>query len=92
MNEVISGNKAIRDKLSPEWLRDCVMIDKKHCALVVSPTNLLEHGITNLTVSQNRFCGRTILRFRLDFDIMRIKKGEPITSLLYERVEGGGET
>ena len=76
----IAGCKEIRDYLSPDWLRDCVMIDRDHSAIVISPTHCLEHGITNLVITQNRFCGKTILRFRLDFDVIKVKKGQPIDS------------
>jgi len=76
--EVLEGNKEIKNALSPEWLRECVMIDKKHSAVVISPKHFLEHGITNLTVAQGLFCGKTILRFRFDFDLIKIKKNEPV--------------
>ena len=72
-NRCIAGNKEIRDYLSPEWLRDCVMIDYDHNAIVVSPIHCLEHGITNLVVTQNRFCSKSILRFRFDFNLVKVK-------------------
>lgn len=72
------GCKAIRDQLSPEWLRDCVMLDAKNKALVVSPKELLKHGYTNLLVTQGKFGGRTIFTVKLDFDLLKIKRHEPI--------------
>lgn len=68
----------IRNELSPEWLRDCVMIDKKNNAIVINPSTALKHGINNLLVTQSNFTGRTIFKMRLDYDLLKIKKDEPI--------------
>lgn len=68
----------IRNQLSPEWLRDCVMIDQKNNALVINPSAALKHGINNLLVTQTNFTGRTIFKMRLDYDLLKIKKDEPI--------------
>jgi hypothetical protein len=66
----------LSETLSPSWLLECVMYDKRHNALVVSPKHCLEHGITVLEVAQDSFAGRTILHFRLDFDVKKVKKEE----------------
>ena len=65
---------SIKHKLSPIWILDCVMYDKKHNALVVSPKHCLEHGVTVLQVSQDGFGSKTILHFRLDYNIKKVKK------------------
>jgi hypothetical protein len=70
--ESAHGCKDIKDKLSPDWLRDCVMIDDKNKSIVISPIEALKHGYPNLFVTQNRFCGKTIFKLKLDFDIVRI--------------------
>lgn len=72
--ESAHGIKAIRDKLSPDWLRDCVMVDDKNKAIVISPTEVLKAGYPNLIVTQNRFGAKTIFKIRLDFDIVRLQK------------------
>lgn len=74
--EPAHGCKDIRDKLSPDWLRDCVMIDEKNKAIVISPIEALKHGYPNLFVTQNRFCGKTIFKIKLDFDIIHINHSE----------------
>ena len=70
--------RQLKNQLSPEWLRDCVMYDKNHNAIVVSPRHCLDHGVTNLVVAQGLFCARSIFKMRLDYDIVKIKKGEPL--------------
>jgi len=65
-----------KQQLSPSWLLDCVMFDKKRSALVVSPQHCLEHGVTVLEVAQDSFGSRTILHFRLDYSIKKVKKVE----------------
>lgn len=64
----------VSKQLSPEWLLECVMFDKAHSALVVSPKHCLKHGISVLEVSQDSFPSKTILHFRLDFTIKKVKR------------------
>jgi len=68
--------KKIKNLLTPQWLLDdgVVMYDPKHNALVISPTNALKHGITNIQVAQNRLGSRTILHFRLDWNLIDRKE------------------
>jgi hypothetical protein len=68
------GVREIRDTLSPEWLRDCVMVDDKNKAIVIAPTEALKHGYTNLFVTQNRFGSKDIIKVKLDFDLVRVPK------------------
>jgi hypothetical protein len=68
--------KKYREKLSPSWLLDCVMYDEKHNAIVISPKHCLNHGVKVLEVSQDGFGSNTILHFRLDFNIKKVKRGE----------------
>ncbi len=68
------GAVEVRDQLSPEWLRECVMIDDKNKAIVISPTEALKRGYSNLIVTQNRFGAKTILKLKLDFDLVRVPK------------------
>ena len=72
--EVVVGEDGLRKYLSPEWILECVMFDKKHNALVISPKRCLEHGVTSIEVAQDSFASRTILRFRLDYDLKKVKK------------------
>jgi hypothetical protein len=68
----------IRNRLSPEWLRDCVMVDSQQSALIVSPKACLKHGLTNVKITQGKFTAKTIFQIRLDFDLIKIKKEEPL--------------
>ena len=68
-------NEELKQRLSPAWLLDCVMYDSKQNALVVSPLHCQKNGISNLKIAQHTFEGRTILQFRLDFDLRRVKIG-----------------
>lgn len=72
MNE---QTKKLYDQLSPEWIRECAMVESKqgNHTLVISPLHCRKHGITNVKISQNTFEGRTIAQFRLDFDLRKVK-------------------
>lgn len=72
----------IKHRLVPEWLFNdaIVMYDPKQHAIVISPSNALRHGITNIQVAHNRMGSRTILRFRLDFNTIDKKYMEYIKS------------
>lgn len=74
MEKVIGGNKELKKYLSPEWLLDCVMFDRKHSSLVISPTYLHQKGIHNIKISQNIFGSKTILTFKTDFNLIKVKK------------------
>jgi hypothetical protein len=80
LKKVSEQTLILKERLSPSWLLECVMYDERHNALVISPKHCLEHGITVLEVAQDSFAGRTILHFRLDYNIKKVKK---------ERSEGG---
>jgi len=71
---VVVGTDNLRDYLSPEWIRDCVMFDRKHSSLVISPQRCLEHRVSAIDIAQDKFASRTILHFRLDYDFKRVKK------------------
>lgn len=75
VKEAIGGVEAIRKRLCPEWLLDCLMYDRKHSAIVISPKHCLEHGVTSIEVTQNGFGSKTILHFRLDYNLKKVKKG-----------------
>jgi len=72
MNKKINKLKA---KLSPQKILEVTMLDDKGHSLVVSPTFCLEHGITHLKVTHNRFGSNTILNLDLRFAYRRGKKG-----------------
>jgi len=71
----ISGTEKLRKHLSPDWILSCVMFDRKHNSLVISPKHCLEHGVTAVDVAQDGFASRTILHFRLDYNIKKVKRG-----------------
>ena len=75
---VVAGVEKLKKYLSPDWILECVMFDRKRHALVISPTHCLEHGVTNIEIAQGRFSSKTILRFRLDYNLIKVKKNEPI--------------
>ena len=70
----IAGTDKIRKYLSPDWILECVMYDRKHNSLVISPKHCLEHGVSSIDIAQDSFASRTILHFRLDYDIKRVKR------------------
>ena len=63
-------------QLVPEWLLECLMYDERHSAIVISPKRCLEHGVRVLQVCQDGFGSKTILHFRLDYNIKKVKRGE----------------
>jgi len=73
-NEVIVGTNKLRDYLSPEWIRDCIIYDRKHNSLVISPKKCLEYGISAIDIAQDSFSSRTILHFRLDYNLKKVKR------------------
>jgi len=73
MEKAVAGEE-LKKLLKPDWLLECVSYDPKRNAIVISPKKCLEHGVTVLEVAQDSFASRTILRFRLDFDIKFVKE------------------
>ena len=65
---------SIKYELSPIWILECVMYDRKHNALVISPKHCREHGVSVVQVAQDGFGSRTILHFRIDYNIKRVKR------------------
>lgn len=49
------------------------MVDAKSHSIVIAPYYCLAHDITNLVISQNRFGGKHIAQYRLDFAIVHEK-------------------
>jgi len=74
VDRVIAGVDRLRDYLSPEWIRDYIMFDRKHNSLVISPQRCLEHGVTAINIAQDKFASRTILHFRLDYNLKKVKR------------------
>jgi len=74
MDEVVAGTDKLYDYLSPEWIRECVMFDRKHNSLVISPKKCLEYGVSAVDIAQDSFASRTILHFRLDYTLKRVKR------------------
>jgi len=74
VDKPVAGTKNLRDYLSPEWIRDCVMFDRKHNSLVISPRRCLEHGVSALQIAQDNFGSRTVLHFRLDWNLKKVKR------------------
>jgi len=73
--KAIVGYEAIKKHLQPEWLLECVMYNPKQNAIVVSPARCLKRGVKVLQVAQSWFGSKTILHFRLDYDVRLVKKG-----------------
>lgn len=55
----------LKDRLSPAWLLDCVMFDKKHNSLVISPHYLREHNIVAIDIPDNKFGSFTRVHIRI---------------------------
>ena len=61
--------------LSPAWLLDCVMFDKKHNSLVISPHYLREHGIAAIDITDNKFGSFTRVHIRIKENPRKLGSG-----------------
>lgn len=61
------AGRELRNNLSPEWIRDVCMFDKKRNALVISPMYLQERGVSNIIITHNRFGSSECMKIKTDF-------------------------
>ncbi|GAG04385.1 unnamed protein product [marine sediment metagenome] len=66
--------KNLKEQLSPEWILDCTMYDKKRNALVISPFYLQEKKISNIIITHNKFGSNEVFKVKTDFADRRGKK------------------
>jgi len=69
----ISSGAEAKKLLAPDIILECVMYDPKQNCLVISPKRALKYKITSIKIAQDSFGSKTILQFRLDYNIKKIK-------------------
>lgn len=75
--------KELKERLSPEWILDCVMVEDNH-TLVIAPRHCFEKGIGSIKITSGDFGSGTVLNYRIR-EMFEKKKHNPTHNLRKEK-------